>query len=77
MLKRRFPQIDEICVSEKADSKFLIVGAASIAAKVTRDQHLAVWKFGETSQLNIKYRQMGYGSGYPGGIFLIIFYLIV
>lgn len=60
-------------MSEKADSKYPIVGAASIAAKVTRDKRVANWIFNENEALNAKFRKQEYGSGYPGGIFFIDF----
>ncbi|KAG6908341.1 hypothetical protein DXG01_005252 [Tephrocybe rancida] len=42
-----FPGID-FTVTNKADSKFKIVGAASVAAKVTRDACLEGWVFEES-----------------------------
>ncbi|KAG6842299.1 hypothetical protein C0991_010587 [Blastosporella zonata] len=42
-----FPGID-FTVTSKADSKFKIVGAASVAAKVTRDACLEGWVFEES-----------------------------
>uniref|UniRef100_A0A914EG45 Ribonuclease n=1 Tax=Acrobeloides nanus TaxID=290746 RepID=A0A914EG45_9BILA len=62
-LREKFPQIETIIVEEKADSKFPIVSAASIAAKVTRDTLLCEWKFVETK---IQVHKDGFGSGYPG-----------
>uniref|UniRef100_A0A1I7ZUH0 Ribonuclease n=1 Tax=Steinernema glaseri TaxID=37863 RepID=A0A1I7ZUH0_9BILA len=62
-LQLKFPGID-IVVSEKADSKYPIVSAASIAAKVTRDRVLSTWKFEEGGVINVP--DDGYGSGYPG-----------
>jgi ribonuclease H2 subunit A len=61
LLKIRFPNIREIVVSEKADSIYPIVGAASIAAKVTRDKKLEDWN---SDEISIKSGKLG--SGYPG-----------
>lgn len=46
-LERTFPGIG-FTVTNKADSKFKIVGAASVAAKVTRDACLEGWIFEES-----------------------------
>lgn len=46
-LSSTFPTIPSITVATKADSKYKIVGAASIAAKVTRDRCLDDWAFEE------------------------------
>ncbi|KAG8876272.1 Cullin-3 [Tulasnella sp. 332] len=46
-LREKFPTIPEITVCAKADSKFKIVGAASIAAKTTRDAWLDGWVWEE------------------------------
>ena len=51
----------KITVEEKADSKYSVVSAASIQAKVTRDHVVEGWKFAEP---NIK--DVVFGSGYPG-----------
>jgi ribonuclease H2 subunit A len=51
-------------VTIKADSKFPVVSAASIVAKVTRDRALEDWVFEEKLE-GIKFsRELG--SGYPG-----------
>ncbi|KAG8175984.1 hypothetical protein JTE90_010936 [Oedothorax gibbosus] len=55
-----FPEI-KVTVSKKADSVFPIVSAASICAKVTRDNVLKTWKFSEGEQ----FQNIEYGSGYP------------
>jgi ribonuclease H2 subunit A len=54
-------------VSKKADSLFPIVSAASICAKVTRDQCLEQWSFIEAKQGMYIDREMG--SGYPAGMY--------
>lgn len=62
-LKGIFPSL-KITVANKADSTYPIVSAASICAKVIRDNVLSSWNFIENiSQLN----QLEKGSGYPGG----------
>eukprot|EP01132_Coremiostelium_polycephalum_P002773 gene2773-3447_t len=77
-LKKLFPQIQTIIVSKQADSKYPIVSAASICAKVTRDTILHNFKFNEigfnpdndnddddgNNKDNIPNRE--FGSGYPG-----------
>ncbi|KAF8739400.1 hypothetical protein AX14_009772 [Amanita brunnescens Koide BX004] len=53
-------------VTAKADSKFTIVGAASVAAKVTRDECIEGWIFEETmngSDAEMWSKEVG--SGYP------------
>ncbi|KAI5892697.1 ribonuclease HII [Schizophyllum commune H4-8] len=45
-LSQRFPEI-KFTVANKADSKFKIVGAASVAAKVTRDALIDGWIYEE------------------------------
>ncbi|KAF8632215.1 hypothetical protein AX15_001973 [Amanita polypyramis BW_CC] len=64
-LSSLFPGID-FTVTAKADSQFKIVGAASVAAKVTRDACIEGWTFEETaneSKAGIWSREVG--SGYP------------
>ncbi|KAF9066626.1 ribonuclease H2 subunit A [Rhodocollybia butyracea] len=60
-LSSLFPGI-EFTVESKADFKYKIVGAASVAAKVTRDACLEDWTFEES-----EYTPPGIelGSGYP------------
>lgn len=62
-LKHFFPLVD-ITVSKKADSLFPIVSAASIVAKVSRDDILESWKFPEDESVVKGGRS--WGSGYPG-----------
>ncbi|KAI0300913.1 ribonuclease H-like domain-containing protein [Russula brevipes] len=49
LLSSRFPGIN-FTVTAKADSKYKIVGAASVAAKVTRDAWIEGWVFEEDAQ---------------------------
>jgi len=64
-----FPGIS-FTVTTKADSKFKIVGAASVAAKVTRDACIEGWRFeeldgdGQDSD-HLKGFEGDFGSGYP------------
>jgi len=51
----------EIIVESKADFNHPVVSAASICAKVTRDQVLREWKFPEAN----KEFDNEYGCGYP------------
>jgi ribonuclease H2 subunit A len=60
-LQTKFPNV-QCVVAKKADSLYPVVSAASIVAKVTRDDLLKEWKFEETREFDIEY-----GSGYPGG----------
>ncbi len=53
-----------IFAEHKADSKYKVVGAASIVAKVTRDE--SVLKLGKTIKYNI-------GSGYPSDPITVLF----
>ena len=50
-------------VAEKAESKYPVVAAASICAKVTRDAALKEWKFREHLGDDVN---LEFGSGYPG-----------
>ena len=52
-LSNLFPGI-QFTVTAKADSKFKIVGAASVAAKVTRDAWITGWDY-EENQANTQY----------------------
>lgn len=72
-LSSQFPDIN-FTVTAKADSKFKIVGAASVAAKVTRDACVEGWVFEEhhhnsgveqsKSQMQAAWSEE-LGSGYP------------
>ncbi|KAG0002447.1 Ribonuclease H2 subunit A [Entomortierella chlamydospora] len=62
-LENLFPSITKIVVAKKADSKYPIVSAASICAKVTRDDVLRHWIFAESGMEDTISRQ--FGSGYP------------
>ncbi|KAK9882368.1 hypothetical protein WA026_020893 [Henosepilachna vigintioctopunctata] len=59
-LKNLFPKY-KITVENKADSKYPIVSAASICAKVVRDHALQTWKCKEGHEYTFK----EFGSGYP------------
>jgi len=59
-LERLFPQC-AITVAPKADSKYPIVSAASICAKVPRDELTRAWQFVEAGGS----LDRAYGSGYP------------
>lgn len=61
-----FPGIS-FTVTQKADSKFKIVGAASIAAKVTRDAWITGWEFEENESSSQYVWPEERGSGYPSG----------
>lgn len=69
-LSNLFPGI-EITVQPKADSKWKIVGAASVAAKVTRDGWIENWAFEEkklvsgTNGASVGDWDHQMGSGYP------------
>ncbi|KAJ3710304.1 ribonuclease H2 subunit A [Lentinula raphanica] len=60
-LSSLFPNI-QFTVESKADFKYKIVGAASVAAKVTRDACLEGWVFEES---NFQSSDVELGSGYP------------
>ncbi|KAJ5070027.1 ribonuclease h2 subunit a [Anaeramoeba ignava] len=60
LLKKNFPKIPKIVVEEKADSKYPLVSAASICAKVHRDDMLENWIFKEIN-INI---DRAFGLGY-------------
>lgn len=61
-LANLFPSISTIVVCSKADSLYPIVSAASICAKVVRDDLLKKWEFEEIGTSFSKV----FGSGYPG-----------
>ncbi|KAJ7903575.1 ribonuclease H-like domain-containing protein, partial [Mycena olivaceomarginata] len=63
-----FPGIN-FTVESKADDKYKIVGAASVAAKVTRDACIEDWVFEEnihTDGVKGNWATEELGSGYPG-----------
>ena len=60
LLRTNFPRVPKIVVAKKADSKYPIVGAASICAKVVRDRLLLDWQFEEKIEFTREF-----GSGYP------------
>lgn len=75
-LSSQFPDIS-FTVTAKADSKFKIVGAASVAAKVTRDAWVEGWVFEESHDESISNQSNEtnktlwgdeLGSGYPSGM---------
>jgi ribonuclease H2 subunit A len=75
LLSSQFPGID-FTVTAKADSKYKIVGAASVAAKVTRDAWIEGWIFEENTHEDTDAPEVTrvkttwsteLGSGYPSG----------
>jgi len=60
--KNSHPHV-KFTVAEKAESKYPVVAAASICAKVTRDAALKEWKFREKIPGGGTFE---FGSGYPG-----------
>ncbi|KAJ3111871.1 Ribonuclease H2 subunit A [Phlyctochytrium bullatum] len=64
-LKDQLFGVQKITVAKKADSKYPIVSAASIFAKVTRDYMVENWKFTEREERVFKLSRE-FGSGYPG-----------
>ena len=61
-LQNRFPSI-KVTVAPKADGTYKVVGAASIKAKVQRDNMLEEFKYAEPGLDDIIDKE--YGSGYP------------
>ncbi|EHB14479.1 Ribonuclease H2 subunit A [Heterocephalus glaber] len=59
-LQQRFPEIT-VTVKAKADALYPVVSAASICAKVARDQAVKSWQFVE----KLQDLDADYGSGYP------------
>lgn len=57
----------QFTVTAKADSKFKIVGAASVAAKVTRDAWISGWAYEEHAASTLYTWPNDMGSGYPSG----------
>ncbi|KAJ1516270.1 Ribonuclease H2 subunit A [Coelomomyces lativittatus] len=62
-LRAEFPKVSNITVAAKADALYPVVSAASIIAKVTRDELLDSWEFSET--MKPIYLNRDWGSGYP------------
>ena len=63
-------------MTNKADSKFKIVGAASVAAKVTRDACIEGWCFEENEGNKLDNEEKwtaSLGSGYPSGPPFLLF----
>lgn len=61
-LRAAFPEIGSVVVENKADSIYAVVGAASVVAKVSRDEALeAMWR----ARGRGEGEGMGWGSGYP------------
>jgi ribonuclease H2 subunit A len=58
-MSKIFPDI-KFTVASKADSKYPVVSAASIVAKVIRDRNLEGWKFPEGDHISREF-----GCGYP------------
>ena len=80
LLSSHFPGIN-FTVTAKADSKYKIVGAASVAAKVTRDAWIEGWVFEEdayessetTGTQGVKrIWSEELGSGYPSGLYILV-----
>lgn len=61
-LQKFFPGTN-FTVTEKADSKYAIVSAASVCAKVMRDRIVKNWKYIEGKTLHLEAYELG--SGYP------------
>ena len=55
--------VGEFIIEKKADATYKIVSAASIIAKVSRDQLLKDWSYKGEEELLVS---RDYGSGYPG-----------
>lgn len=81
LLSSHFPGIS-FTVTAKADSKYKIVGAASVAAKVTRDAWIEGWIFEEDAHESSDATGMQdvkriwseeVGSGYPSGVYTSVF----
>lgn len=61
-LQKFFPGLN-FTVAKKADSKYAIVSAASICAKVMRDRIVSNWRYPEARSLYLDAFELG--SGYP------------
>lgn len=60
---QKFFPATQFTITEKADSKYPIVSAASVCAKVMRDRIVKQWKYPESDSLRLDTFELG--SGYP------------
>lgn len=65
-LTNRFRNKIQFTVRKKADSLFKVVSAASICAKVLRDEQVSGWVYKDGDKKLAEEKQPDVGSGYPG-----------